>query len=81
VLRLLIDTSVWLDLARRRDGQKWIAPLRVLAFQKKLELLVPSVVVDEFERNRPQKEAAVTDAVRERFRLLKADVNDYGGEG
>ena len=26
----LIDTSVWLDLAKRRDGQKWIVPLRVL---------------------------------------------------
>jgi hypothetical protein len=38
VLRLLIDTSAWLDMATRRDGQKWIVPLRVLKSQGKLEL-------------------------------------------
>jgi hypothetical protein len=79
VLRLLIDTSVWLDLARRRDGQRWIVPLRVLGFQKKLELLVPSEVINEFERNRPRAEAAVTSGVRSRFRQLKLDLHEYAG--
>ncbi len=37
---LLVDTSIWLDLAKRRDGQKLIAAVRVLMLQKKLELLV-----------------------------------------
>jgi hypothetical protein len=49
VLRLLVDTSVWLDLAKRRDGQRWIVPIRVLMHQGELELLVPSVVIAEFE--------------------------------
>jgi hypothetical protein len=80
MLRLLIDTSVWLDLAKRRDGQKWIVPLRVLMFQGKLELLVPSVVVHEFERNRPRAEAAVSASVLERFRLLRRDLHEYGGD-
>jgi hypothetical protein len=79
MLRLLIDTSVWIDLAKRRDGQKWIVPLRVLSFQGKLELLVPSLVVDEFEQNRPRAEAAVTANVLERFRLLRRDLHEYGG--
>src|SRR6187200_3223854 len=52
VLRLLVDTSTWLDLAKRRDGQKWIVAIRLLVHQGEIELLVPSVVVDEFERNR-----------------------------
>jgi len=51
MLRLLIDTSGWLDLATRRDGQKWIVPLRVLSCQGKLELLVPAVVIEEFDHN------------------------------
>jgi hypothetical protein len=62
-----MDTSVWLDLAKRRDGQRWIVPLRVLAFQGKLELLVPSLVLEEFGRNRPRAETAVTSSVSERF--------------
>lgn len=60
VLRLLIDTSVWLDMATRREGQKWIVPLRVLKFQGKLELLVPALVIEEFDRNRPLPAAAAS---------------------
>jgi hypothetical protein len=80
MLLLLIDTSVWLDLAKHRDGQRWIVPLRLLQFQGKLELLVPSLVIDEFERNRPRAEAAVTANVLERFRLLRRDLHEYCGE-
>jgi hypothetical protein len=80
VLRLLIDTSVWLDLAKRRDAQKWIVPLRVLKHQGKLELLVPLVVVKEFERNRPRAEAAVTSSVLGRFQQLRKDLHEFGGD-
>ena len=71
MLRLLIDTSAWLDLAMRRDGQKWIVPLRVFLHQGKLELLVPPLVIDEFEHNRPRSEAAVTKSVMARLRQLR----------
>lgn len=80
MLRLLVDTSTWLDLAKRRDGQRWIVALRVYWQQKKLDLLVPSVVIDEFERNRPRIEASMTASVSERFRLIKRDLDEYGGE-
>ena len=30
VLRLLVDTSTWLDLAKRRDGQKCIVAIRLI---------------------------------------------------
>jgi hypothetical protein len=81
VLRLLIDTSVWLDMAKHRDGQKLIVPLRVLYFQRRLRLVVPALVIEEFERNRPRVEASVTASVGERVRLLKQDLKDYGGAG
>ena len=80
MIHLLVDTSVWLDLAKRRDSQKWIVAVRVLMFQKKLELLVPAVVLDEFERNRGRIEAAMTSSVADRFKLLKKDLDEYGGE-
>nr|AEM44322.1 hypothetical protein [uncultured bacterium] len=80
MLRLLIDTSVWLDLARRRDGQQTIVAIRTLEHQNELELLVPSLILDEFERNRPRAENAATQSVRERFRLIKQDVQEYGDE-
>jgi len=65
MLRLLIDTSVWLDMATRREGQKWIVPLRVLKFQGKLELLVPALIIESSTatgrgRSRPLRQASLT---------------------
>jgi hypothetical protein len=80
VLRLLIDTSAWLDMATRREGQKWIVPLRVLKFQGKLELLVPALIIEEFDRNRPRSESAVTTSVLDRFRQLRRELREYAGD-
>jgi hypothetical protein len=54
--------------------------LRVLMFQGKLKLFVPAVVLDEFQRNRPRAEAAVTDSVLQRFRMLRQDLHDFSAE-
>jgi hypothetical protein len=80
VLRLLIDTSTWLDLAGRRTGQQWIVPLRVLKHQGRLEMLVPPVVIEEFDRNRVRSEAAVTTSVLDRLRQLRRELREYAGE-
>jgi hypothetical protein len=74
VLNLFVDTSTWLDLAARRDGQKWIVALRQFIRQGDLRLLVPEVVMEEFERNRPRAEQAMTTRVADRFRLLRTDI-------
>jgi hypothetical protein len=79
VLHLLVDTSTWLDLAKRRDGQKWIVSIRLLVLHGDLQLLVPSFLLDEFQRNRANIEQSMTASVSERFRLLKRDLDDYGG--
>ncbi|VXB65482.1 conserved hypothetical protein [Arthrobacter sp. 9V] len=79
MLHLFLDTSTWLDLSKRRDGQRWIVALRVLVHQGQLELLVPKVVIDEFERNRDRVEASMTASVAQRFKLIKQDIDDFGG--
>lgn len=81
MLSLLIDTSTWLDVAKRRDGQRWIVALRVFFHQRRVNLLVPTLVIDEFERNRPRIEQSMTASVSERFRLIKRDLEDFGGAG
>jgi hypothetical protein len=80
MLRLLLDTSLWLDLATHREGQKWIVPLRVLEFQGKLELLVPTPVIAEFERNRPRAEAAVATSMLDRLRQLRRELHEFAGD-
>ena len=80
VLRLLVDTSTWLDLARRRDGQRWIVALRVLIHQSQVELIVPSVIVEEYDRNRERVEATMTASVASRFKALRQDLLQYGDD-
>ena len=80
MLHLLVDTSTWLDLAKRRDGQRLIVPIRVLGFQGRLDILVPQVVIDEFERNRPKVESSMTSEVSQRFKLIRRDLVQYGIE-
>ena len=80
MLHLLVDTSTWLDLAKRRDGQQWIVALRVLLHQAQVELIVPSVVIDEFETNRDRVETSMTSSVAQRFKLIQQDLRDYGNE-
>ncbi len=77
MLRLLVDTCVWLDLAKSKNGQAIIVPLRMLKHWQRLELLVPQVVLDEFERNRPSAEARVAQSVADRFRELRRDLHEY----
>lgn len=79
VLHLLVDTSTWLDLSKRRDGQRWIVALRLLVHQREVELLVPALVIEEFERNRERIEASMTASDAQRFKLIKQDLEDYGG--
>ena len=55
-------------------------PLRVLMFQNKLELLVPAVIVEEFSRNRPRLEAAVTTSVLDGLRQLRRELREYAGQ-
>src|SRR5215218_4193778 len=80
MLHLLVDTSTWLDLARRRDGQRWIVALKVLVHQREVELLVPPVVLEEYDRNRDRAKAAMTASIAQRFKMIRQDLVDYGGD-
>jgi predicted nucleic acid-binding protein len=65
-LKLLIDTSVWLDLAKDYRHQPVISALEDLISVGEIELLVPQLVLDEFTRNKNRIAADVS----RRFRRL-----------
>ena len=79
---LLVDTSVWLDLATDIDGQKLIVAIRVLAQDGRVTLLVPQVVIDEFERNRDRVESSMTRSMSANFRRVGTRIEAHGqGDG
>jgi PIN domain len=82
MLRLLADTCVWLDLAKNVNGEPLIAACRQLVHEERLELLVPQIVIDEFERNRGRIEADMARSVSATFHRVRAAVDEYGrGDG
>ncbi|MBM0204056.1 DUF4935 domain-containing protein [Micromonospora sp. STR1s_5] len=52
MLRLLIDTCVWLDLAKDYRHQPTLASLEQLVESNEVSLIVPRQAVDEFARNK-----------------------------
>jgi hypothetical protein len=82
MLRLLGDTCVWLDLAKDVNGGKSIAACRQLLGEGRLELLVPQIVIDEFERNRDRIETDMARSVSATFHRVRAAVDEHGqGDG
>lgn len=80
MLHLLVDTSTCLDLAQRRDGQRWIVALRVLINEGEVRLLVPTVVIEEFDRNEVRVQAAMTSSIASRFKQIRQDLVTYGSD-
>jgi len=72
MLCLLGDTCVWLDLAKNVNGGQLIAACRQLIDEERLELLVPQIVIDEFERNRDRIEADIARSVSATFHRVRA---------
>jgi len=52
VFEILIDTCVWLDLAKDYQQQPILAALEELIRQGDISLLLPRTVIDEFSRNK-----------------------------
>jgi PIN domain len=50
--RILIDTCVWLDLAKDYHQQAQLGILEELIELGEISLIVPRVIVEEFARNR-----------------------------
>jgi hypothetical protein len=77
VLHLLIDTCTWLDLSKRRDGQRLLRPLQRLVEDGHVELLVPELIVDEFDRNREGVAKSMTTSLTDRIKAFRQELTAY----
>jgi hypothetical protein len=79
-LRLLIDTSVWLDLAKDYRQLPILDALTYIWEANELELILPTIILEEFARN---KERVIADSKRSlasHFRLVREAVEQFGPE-
>jgi hypothetical protein len=52
MFKMLIDTCLWLDLAKDHQQQATLVVLEELIRQEKVSLILPRIVLDEFQRNK-----------------------------
>jgi len=80
MFRMLIDTCVWLDLAKDQKQVSVLGVVEEMVKRGMFSLIVPRVMLDEFRRNRERvaKESARSLSVH--FRLVKEAVGKVAGD-
>jgi hypothetical protein len=78
--RLLIDTCVWLDVAKDPKLHPLIGVIEELLRHRAMEVLVPSLVREEFQRNRERVEKESAKILTTHFRLVKEAITKAGGD-
>lgn len=80
MFRFLIDTSVWLDLAKDPKQYPVLGVIEQMVRQKLIELIVPTIVLDEFKRNRDRIAKDSAKSLSAHFKVVKEAVGKAGGD-
>jgi hypothetical protein len=81
VFKILVDTCVWLDLAKdQRQGSAILGIIEEMVRTDLVTLMVPRLVLDEFRRNRERIAKDSAKSLSTHFRLVKDAVNKIGGD-
>ncbi|MCA9500233.1 MAG: DUF4935 domain-containing protein [Nitrospira sp.] len=80
MFKMLIDTCVWLDLAKDPRQVPILSVVEELYRLGKVSLILPCVVLDEFRRNRERIVKESVKSLSTHFRLVKEAVGKVGGD-
>ena len=80
VRKLLVDTCVWLDLARDYRQEPVISALEDLIRAHDTELIVHQIVIDELESNKIRVIEETRRSLRSHFRVVREAVNRFGDD-
>lgn len=78
LFKILIDTCVWLDLAKDYQMQAILAPLEELTRQGNVELILPRTVVDDFARNKARVIEDRSRSLSSTLKRVKEVVEKFG---
>lgn len=79
--KLLIDTCVWLDIAKTSKGEEILNLLTEFIDNKEVEILLPEIIVSEFDRNKDRVIAAAGKSLSSQFKKVKEMVAVHADEG
>ena len=79
MFKMLIDTSVWLDLAKDQKQEPVLGVIEEMVRAGLVAILVPRVVLKEFRSNRDRIAQQSAKSLSSHFRLVKDAVGRVGG--
>lgn len=80
MFRMLVDTCVWLDVAKDPKQVAIVGVIEEMVKQKLIELIVPGIVLDEFRRNRERIANESAKSLATHIRLVKDALGKIGGD-
>lgn len=80
MFNVLIDTSVWLDLAQDQRQTPLIDPLTTMMSHGYVNLLVPHIVLIEFQKNRQRVVERAQRSLSTHFNLVKDAIRKVDGD-
>lgn len=75
---LLIDTCVWLDLAKDPSSEPIISALKMLIEKGELALHCPILIQEEFARNKERVAEVATQRLSQEFKRIRKVVDQFG---
>lgn len=79
MFNVLVDTCVWLDVAKDPKQHAVIGVVEQMVREKMIDLLVPRIVLEEFRRNRQRIEKESVRSLTTHFKLVREAVDKAGG--
>lgn len=79
MFHILIDTSTWLDLAQDQKQGALLDSLEVMTKDKLVTLIVPRIVITEFEKNRGKVAERSRQSLSSHFKLVKDAIRKVEG--
>jgi hypothetical protein len=78
VFRILIDSCVWLDLAKDYQRQPILTALEELVRQGSVQLILPRIIMDEFARNKARMIEESGRSLSSTLKRVKEAVDKFG---
>jgi len=78
MFKFIIDTCVWLDIAKDPELQPLLSVMDKLVQMQAMSLILPRTVIDEFQRNKERVVAESCRSLSSTFKRVKEVVNKFG---
>ncbi|PYE38826.1 hypothetical protein DFI02_1355 [Rhizobium sp. PP-F2F-G20b] len=79
-IKILIDTNVWLDLAKDYRMAPVVTAIEDLINAEAIELIMPQIILDEFARNRDRVMEESTRSLSSHFKRVREVVTQLGDD-